>query len=116
MHDKERNSKFNKISEEGCLVARCSVRQIGLQEQFVCNRQTGVSAAPADVENTPGDDVSFRWRQNVVNVKVFLRVVGNDQREPPGDPPEHGCGGEGGGGGEGGARQRVGSAMSIWTR
>lgn len=42
--------------------------------------------APVNTENTPGNDVSFRWRQNIINVKVFLTVVGNDQREPPGTP------------------------------
>lgn len=115
--DKEVSSKFNNIPEEECLVARCAAKQIGPQEQFICHIEAGVSVGPVNTENTSGNGMYFRWRQNIINAKVFLTVVGNDQCEPPRDLQStaagRGGGGRGGGGG-GDTGQRAGSAMPIW--
>lgn len=84
--DKEANSKFTNIPEEERMVARYSVKQIGPQEQFICHIQAGVRVGPVNTENIPGNDMSFRWRPNIINVKVFLTVVGDDQCEPTRNP------------------------------
>lgn len=73
----------------------------------------GVSLAPVNTKNIPGDNVSFRWRQNIINVKVFLMVVGNEQHEPPRDPQSMATEGGGRRGGGGSVGQRLGSVMSI---
>ena len=72
--------------------------------------------APVNTENTPGNDASFRWRQNFINVKAFLMMVGNDQCEPPRDPRNLDTGRGGGrGGGGGSAGQRAGSTMPLYV-